>query len=218
MKMPLTGLESLAALQPLRGYSMSNNTTKTCRRCGAAERYKNGNCAPCSREHNRKWRQANPEKVREKGRRWRDQNTEKHREKCRKWNSANPENARVRASKWNKANPKKYQKNIRKWQRANPKKMRVYRQRRRAHENNNESGPYDFEAVCAYYNNRCVKCGKNEIKLTVDHINPLSKGGPDIASNIQPLCLSCNSSKGARYIDYRPDAGPKRWIQKKLFS
>lgn len=51
--------------------------------------------------------------------------------------------------------------------------------------------------------NCCLACGETDIKLTVDHVVPLIKGGPNYIGNIQPLCSLCNSGKGDKIIDYR---------------
>jgi hypothetical protein len=44
---------------------------------------------------------------------------------------------------------------------------------------------------------RCVECGSPD-NLTLDHIIPWSKNGPDKEANLQTLCGSCNTAKGAR--------------------
>lgn len=49
---------------------------------------------------------------------------------------------------------------------------------------------------------KCLKCGQ-EKKLTIDHINPVIAGGKSNIWNIQPLCDSCNKSKGKQANDYR---------------
>lgn len=46
-------------------------------------------------------------------------------------------------------------------------------------------------------NYRCTECG-SEDNLTLDHIIPWSKNGPDNVSNLRTLCGPCNSRKGAR--------------------
>jgi len=56
----------------------------------------------------------------------------------------------------------------------------------------------------AQYNWKCPSCNKREpeIKLTRDHVIPISKGGSDNIENIQPLCVSCNSKKSTLSIKY----------------
>ena len=46
----------------------------------------------------------------------------------------------------------------------------------------------------------CVRCGSDS-DLTIDHITPRSRGGSDEESNLQTMCRSCNSAKGARPLE-----------------
>mgnify|MGYP000039870215 FL=1 len=46
---------------------------------------------------------------------------------------------------------------------------------------------------------KCVTCGIQK-NLTCDHIKPESIGGETTFENLQTMCKSCNSSKGARYV------------------
>jgi 5-methylcytosine-specific restriction endonuclease McrA len=60
---------------------------------------------------------------------------------------------------------------------------------------------------------KCLCCGLTEKqlkkvnrKLVSDHVVPLSKGGSNTLSNIQPLCHGrggCNNKKKDKHIDYR---------------
>lgn len=40
----------------------------------------------------------------------------------------------------------------------------------------------------------CLHCGSSEF-IELDHIVPFSRGGPDTADNLQPLCRPCNRRK-----------------------
>jgi 5-methylcytosine-specific restriction endonuclease McrA len=44
---------------------------------------------------------------------------------------------------------------------------------------------------------KCRKCGSN-IRLELDHIVPIAKGGKSERENLQLLCRKCNGEKGAR--------------------
>lgn len=56
----------------------------------------------------------------------------------------------------------------------------------------------------AQFNWTCPACNRKEpdIKLSQDHIIPVSKGGSDNIENIQPLCLPCNIRKHTRIVKY----------------
>jgi uncharacterized protein YdaU (DUF1376 family) len=52
---------------------------------------------------------------------------------------------------------------------------------------------------------QCVRCG-DDGQLVKDHIIPIYQGGSDGIDNIQPLCRTCNASKGPEDKDFRtPD-------------
>lgn len=49
----------------------------------------------------------------------------------------------------------------------------------------------------AYFGNKCWMCGGAFDHI--DHVKPLSRGGPHMLSNLRPACGSCNRSKSAKW-------------------
>lgn len=83
---------------------------------------------------------------------------------------------------------------------------KVARNNKRRAAKRNNGGTYtkeEFIQLCQKYENRCLMCGRNNIKLTVDHVIPISLGGSNSIENIQPLCISCNSKKHQSILDLR---------------
>ncbi len=61
----------------------------------------------------------------------------------------------------------------------------------------------EWALVLEAYGNRCLRCGATQ-DLTIDHVVPISAGGPHSLDNVQPLCKPCNSKKHTKTVDYRP--------------
>lgn len=57
----------------------------------------------------------------------------------------------------------------------------------------------EWLGVCERQAHKCAGCGECK-PLARDHVIPLSRGGTNYISNIQGLCKSCNSRKGARLM------------------
>lgn len=60
----------------------------------------------------------------------------------------------------------------------------------------------EWIALCEEFNYRCVRCGDHPAKIEKDHVVPISLGGSDSITNLQPLCKRCNCSKREETKDW----------------
>lgn len=124
----------------------------------------------------------------------------------RGWVARNKGKAVEYQREYRRRNRPKMNEHNRRWQKANHGYLALKTHHRRTQKKQN-GGSYtlaEWVSLCTRYDNRCLCCGEQR-PLTVDHIVPVHKGGSNDIANLQPLCGECNSRKGARVIDYRPD-------------
>lgn len=144
------------------------------------------------------WRKENPDKCKQYRKDYRDRNVEAERERHRLKARRQP---RERKRQTESRYLKKY-----------PERNRAKSHRRRSRVRGNGEWLVLEKEYRRLYASDCVVCGSVE-KITVDHVIPIARGGRHSIGNLQPLCLRCNTSKGARlmieFITYR-DQGADR--------
>lgn len=78
--------------------------------------------------------------------------------------------------------------------------------------------PYDRAAIIQANDHACYLCGDRFDALTLDHLIPLCRGGPDAPWNVLAACEPCNFRKDNRLLselDFAPARlpdDPRVWV------
>lgn len=170
-----------------------NETRRTWRRDNAER----------DREYNEAYYKENRKRYAERASVYRQNNRERSREAIRVYREGHPEADR----RYYEANRDKHRERVKAYRQSNLGRYAIYAANRLARKKNigGSVAPAQWEELKAYYGYTCLCCGRREpdITLTMDHVIPITKGGINAIENIQPLCGSCNSSKGTKIVDYR---------------
>ncbi len=189
---------------------------RTCSQCGGTGPFYRDSASPdgltsrcksCRNAASQAWQRSNP------------QYREQAKARTKAWRLANPERARVNRRAWVERNPMKkgmidarYRASHSKercrrtvaWRRANPEKSQAIDARSKAkrratlEEVENTLTGYEWLQILEVFNHACAYCLRDDVKLTVDHVIPISRGGPNTAENVVPACGSCNKRKLSR--------------------
>ena len=137
---------------------------------------------------------------------------ERESERKKKYWVANREKLLAYQKIYRKKNPDKFRAKQKKYWAKNPEKAAEFNRKRRANKNSVEHVPYTVKEVIKKYGKNCHICGDLinlkanrkvgkkgwETGLHLDHLIPISKGGPDTIENIRPAHGACNIRKGSK--------------------
>lgn len=175
-------------------------------------------CRPCYKEKQKKWNneyyKKNKKKIidKEKEKYWSD--PELYRSKRRKTYHKHSKkylqdkkmyyvkNNIASAKKIRYANDEDYRKKVlsthKKWAKTERGKDIIRRSNEKRRRSLKDIYDISEKDIKRLYRSNCIIC--ENPKITIDHIIPISRGGRHSIGNLQPLCRSCNSSKGSKLM------------------
>jgi 5-methylcytosine-specific restriction endonuclease McrA len=149
-----------------------------------------------------KWAKDHPEKFDLIQRRYRSKPEVKVliAERNKTWATQNRDKTREYARQWQDQNRELYHEIQKRWRAENQTYWRI-------RDKSLRSTQSDFTLdqwleVLEEFGHCCAYCLRHDVKLTMDHVISIAKGGTHTRDNIVPACKSCNSRKKDRPIFY----------------
>lgn len=179
------------------------------------------NCKPCCKIKAVAWQKANPEKKRAADAKENQKPERKaaHNARAKAAYARDPSKTLARGKAWQEANPERALARQRAWVAANPEKAKAQQDRHNAkpariqylrfaakyrralYRSAGVFISYDlWQRALDVHGRVCVYCD-GEGEMSMDHIDPISKGGAHVMSNLIPACLTCNKVKRARTVE-----------------
>jgi hypothetical protein len=151
----------------------------------------------------------NSDKIKKASKIYRDSNKDKLKAKAKIYNAANSEKQKAKSKAWHLANLEKAKADAKAWNLAHPGYSAAANRKRDALIKNNGHSAYTEQQVLETYGIDCNICnlpidlntarqiGKPgwQNGLHIDHLIPISKGGPDTLENVRPTHGLCNITK-----------------------
>jgi hypothetical protein len=155
------------------------------------------------REKQKLYRTRRPELTRARAARYRAKHAEQEKARWKEYRDSHVEERRINSQRWHAANKDRAHALNRSWRAEHPDRVAAaaIRRRSRFKEVINNLKDSEWESIKFLYQYRCAYCGKRlgqRCNVTMDHLDPIIRGGPHTASNVVPACKACNSRKGTR--------------------
>lgn len=185
----------------------------------------------CAHEIQVRYREKNREACNERSRNWATNHKKYYAERMRLWRVANKERSEENNRQYRETHREECRAKSRQYYANNIEKVKNYREQHKdeylthARMRKAKINEYDkilqeeYDVIFNNQNGLCAYCEKPMITTgnshdpnykTMDHIYPLSRGGPHTISNIVFACRSCNLSKNIKTImEWRPGLLPK---------
>lgn len=188
---------------------------KTCKHCGVAKPLsefindkrtlsgKGSKCVECNSAWHRENYAKNREVISERNRNYYWENRGKESARKAKAYLENTEVMLARNRRWREANRDREREQHKEYYKNNPHIFAKSGSNRKEAWSLVEKfsvSKRDLQRLLARWGNCCAFCGKTGVKLSWDHVMPISRGGPHGIGNILPACRPCNSSKNNRTI------------------
>lgn len=181
------------------------------RRSGKDSKYFCSMCRKCENKRTQAYRAKNKEAVLQKNRASYKADSSKSLAASKRWQTNNKERHLIYRKTYYYANREQEIERSKKYSKKNPHYARLSAKNRRARKKN-AVGKITIQIISEInkqQRNRCVVCNLLlRKKYHIDHIQPLSKGGSNLRSNLQLLCPPCNMEKSDKDpIDFMQSKG-----------